>query len=448
MSADFPTPAPSDSPSAAPATPKANVKASVSKTSNVSLQRPKGTQDIFGPEAARWAFVETLCRTQFTQAGYQEIRTPAFEATELFERGVGEGTDIVNKEMYTFEKNDRRLSLRPEGTAGVVRAFAEQGMSRWPKPVRLFYMGPMFRYERPQAGRQRQFHQVGVELFGPEGPAADAEVILLAWRLFERLQLPGLSLEVNNIGTSACRERFKAEFRQRIEPRLPELCADCQTRFHTNPLRMLDCKNASCKAIYAEPEFKSFLETDFTSPECQAHFAELLRIFDALKIPYKRNFMLVRGLDYYSKTVFEITTTHLGAQNAVCGGGRYDRLMEDLGGPSTPAVGWALGMERLMALLPESVVAKPDFYIVTDRHAAAFAVADALREQGLRVEVDLSGQGFGKQMERAAKLNPEWVVSLGENEETEGVFALKNLNSGERHTVTRAELLALATKPV
>ena len=414
----------------------------------VALQRPKGTQDIFGPEAARWASVEAVCRTLFAQAGYQEIRTPVFESTELFERGVGEGTDIVNKEMYTFEKSERRLSLRPEGTAGVVRAFAEQGMSRWPKPVRLFYMGPMFRYERPQAGRQRQFHQVGVELFGPEGPAADAEAILLALRLFERLQLPALSLEVNNIGTSACRERFKAEFRERIQSQLEALCADCQTRFHTNPLRMLDCKNERCKAIYAQPEFKTFLETDFTSPECQAHFSELLRIFDALKIPYKRNFMLVRGLDYYNKTVFEITTTHLGAQNAVCGGGRYDRLMEDLGGPSTPAVGWALGLERLMSLLPDSVSATPDFYIVTDRHAAAFSLADALREQGLRVEVDLSGQGFGKQMERAAKLNAEWAISIGENEEAEGVFAVKNLRSGERSTRTRAELLTFKPKSI
>jgi histidyl-tRNA synthetase len=419
-----------------------------SSSRKIALQRPKGTQDIVGAEAGRWAFVEAVSREEFGRAGYQEIRTPVFEATELFERGVGEGTDIVNKEMYTFEKSDRRLSLRPEGTAGVVRAFAEQGMSRWPKPVKLFYMGPMFRYERPQAGRQRQFHQIGVELFGPEGPTADAEVILLAWRLFERLNIPGLSLELNNIGLPACRERFKAAFRELIQPQIGTLCEDCRTRYQTNPLRMLDCKNETCKAVYAQPDIRAFLETDFTSPECQAHFAALLTILDALKIPYRRNHSLVRGLDYYTKTVFEITATHLGAQNAVCGGGRYDRLMEDLGGPSTPAVGWALGMERLMTLVPEQPAPTPDFYIVTDRPAAAFTLAASLREQGHRVEVDLSGQGFGKQLERANRLNARWTVTLGEREEAEGVFQLREMRSGERKAVTRAELLTLDKKDV
>lgn len=408
----------------------------------VALRRPKGTQDIVGVEAGRWSFVEAVAREEFGRAGYQEIRTPVFEATELFERGVGEGTDIVNKEMYTFEKSERRLSLRPEGTAGVVRAFAEQGMSRWPKPVKLFYMGPMFRYERPQAGRQRQFHQIGVELFGPEGPAADAEAIILAWRLFERLGVPDLSLELNNIGLPACRERFKAGFRERIQSQLESLCADCRTRYQTNPLRMLDCKNEACKAIYAQPDIRAFLETDFTSPECQAHFSVLLAILDALKMPYRRNYSLVRGLDYYTKTVFEITTTRLGAQNALCGGGRYDRLMEDLGGPSTPAVGWALGMERLMELLPEVPIEAPDFYIVTDRPAAAFALALALREQGRRVEVDLSGQGFGRQLERANRLNVGWAILLGENEEAEGVFQLREMRSGAQTSVKRAELFA------
>ncbi len=410
------------------------------------LQRPKGTQDIFGDDIERWEYVESLCRLQFQNAGYQEIRTPVFEVTELFERGVGEGTDIVNKEMYTFEKGDRRLSLRPEGTAGVVRSFIEQGMGRWPKPVKLYYMGPMFRYERPQAGRQRQFHQIGVELFGLDTPAVDAEAIMLAMRLFEKLKLPNLALEINNIGTLQCRENFKAQFRKLIEPHLSALCEDCQKRYETNPLRMLDCKNPACKAIYALPEIKSYLESDFTSPECQAHFAELVRILESLKIPFKRNPYLVRGLDYYTKTVFEITSISLGAQNAVCGGGRYNHLVEDLGGPETPAVGWALGMERLMTLAGELPKRELDFYIVTDQHAAAFELADCLRAQDYKVDVDLSGKGFGKQLERASKLAARQAIILGESETQSGQVQVKNLSTGEQTVHVQQDFLAFCKR--
>ena len=406
------------------------------------LQRPKGTQDICGPEVERWEAVESLCRLQMQSAGYQEIRTPIFEPAELFERGVGESTDIVNKEMYVFEKNGRRLALRPEGTAGVVRAFIEQGMGRWPKPVKLYYMGSMFRYERPQAGRQRQFHQFGLELFGLDTPAADAEAILMAWRIFEKLKLPNLSLVLNNIGTMECRERFKAGFRELLTPYLSRLCSDCQTRYQTNPLRMLDCKNEACKAIYALPEIKRFLETDFTSEASQAHFAELLAILTALNIPYQRNYYLVRGLDYYTKTVFEITSTNLGAQNAVCGGGRYNRLVEDLGGPEMPAVGWALGMERLLSLVGELPTQPLDYYVVTDQHAIGMALAQELREQAYKVEVDLSGKGFGKQLERAVKLNARQAIIIGENEATQGIVQLKNLATGEQQTIARSDLLA------
>lgn len=408
------------------------------KTRREIIQRPKGTQDLFGPEAARWESVEALCRTHFRSAGYQEVRTPVFEHTELFERGVGEGTDIVNKEMYTFQKSERRLSLRPEGTAGVVRAFIEQGMARWPKPVKLYYMGPMFRYERPQAGRQRQFHQVGLELFGLDTPAADAEVILMAMRLFEALGLPNLSLEINNIGTTACRERFKLEFKAHIAPHLSSLCPDCQTRYQSNPLRMLDCKNPGCQAIYAQPSLQAFLQKDFTQEECQQHFAELLGILDALKIPYRRNFMLVRGLDYYTKTVFEITSTHLGAQNAVCGGGRYNTLVEDLGGPPTPAVGWALGLERLMTLVGERPVKALDYYLVSDQHAAAFDLAEQLRAHGHSVEVDLSGKGFGKQLERATKLDARYALILGSAEVQNGEVQVKDLANKQQRTLPYA----------
>jgi len=410
-----------------------------SKTRKEIIQRPKGTQDIFGLEAERWEAVEATCRQQLQSAGYQEIRTPIFESTELFERGVGESTDIVNKEMYTFEKSERRLSLRPEGTAGVVRSFVEQGMSRWPKPVKLYYLGPMFRYERPQAGRQRQFYQFGVELFGLDTPAADAEAILMAMRTFEALKLPNLQLQINNIGTLECRERFKAGFKALLAPQLDALCQDCQTRYNTNPLRMLDCKNESCKAIYNQPEVKAFLEKDFTSEACQAHFQELLSILDAMNVPYERNPYLVRGLDYYTKTVFEITSTNLGAQNAVCGGGRYNHLVEDLGGPETPAVGWALGLERLVSLVGELPQATLNFYIVTDQHAVAFEQAESLRHAGFKVEVDLSGKGFGKQLERAGKLQAHYAVIIGETEAQQDALQLKNLQTGEQKSLTRSE---------
>lgn len=415
-----------------------------SKTRKEIIQRPKGTQDIFGNEVERWEYVESLCRLKLQSAGYQEIRTPVFESTDLFERGVGEGTDIVNKEMYTFEKSDRRLSLRPEGTAGVVRAFVEQGMARWPKPVKLYYLGPMFRYERPQAGRQRQFHQFGVELFGLDTAAADAEVILMAMRIFEKLELPNLSLQINNIGTLECRDRFKTGFKALMESNLTELCADCQTRYNTNPLRMLDCKNETCKSYYSQPDVKAFLETDFTSEACQAHFAELVRILDTLKIPYQRNPYLVRGLDYYTKTVFEITSTNLGAQNAVCGGGRYNRLVEDLGGQETPAVGWALGMERLLTLVGDLPKRELDFYIVNDQHPVAFQLAEQLREAGYKVEVDLSGKGFGKQFERATKLDARQAIVIGETEAQQGTLQLKNLKTSEQRTITTQELLNLS----
>jgi histidyl-tRNA synthetase len=344
--------------------------------------------------------------------------------------------------MYTFEKSERLLTLRPENTAGVVRSFIEQGMSRWPKPVKLYYIGPQFRYERPQAGRQRQFHQIGVEVFGLDTPAADAEVIWTAMRFFETLKLPNLALEINNIGTPECRERFKTEFRTLIKPYLSQLCEDCQTRYNTNPLRMLDCKRETCKAVYAQPEIKAFLETDFTSPECQAHFKELTQILDALGINYRRNPYLVRGLDYYTKTVFEITSTSLGAQNAVCGGGRYNNLVEELGGPETPAVGWALGLERLMTLVGELPKRSLDFYIVTDQHAAAFELAGILRKQDYKVEVDLSGKGFGKQLERAAKLATRQVLILGEKEAQTLSLQVKHLATGEQETVSKADFLS------
>lgn len=402
------------------------------------LQRPKGTQDIFGEDIRRWQRMETIFREQMDRAGYLEIRTPVFEYTDLFRRGVGEATDIVNKEMYTFEQGGRELTLRPEGTAGTMRAYIEQGMSRWPKPVKLYYMGPMFRYERPQAGRQRQFHQMGLELVGLDTPEADAEAILLAMKFFESLGLPNLKLEVNNIGTPEERQQFRETFRTGARPFLEKLCEDCNTRYDANPMRMLDCKVDACREIYAGDEMKAIVEADFTGTESQAHFNRVTGILDQCGIPWTRNFKLVRGLDYYTNTVFEITSTHLGAQNAVCGGGRYDKLVELLGGPPTPAVGWALGMERLVSLLDKERPPELCYYIVTDQHAEAFRLADKIRGFGFSCEVDLSGKSFGKQLQQADRLGARQAVIIGEAEAVSGVAQLKDLRSGKQGPVDLA----------
>ncbi len=411
------------------------------------IQRPKGTQDIFLDKVALWHAVERTATQLLESAGYSEIRTPVFESTELFKRSVGEDTDIVNKEMYTFEKGDRSLTLRPEGTAGVVRAFIEQGLHRQPKPLKLFYSAPMFRYERPQAGRQRQFHQFGVEVFGADSPAADAEVIQLAMRLFERLGLPNLVLEINNIGDSASRQQFRESFCQLIEPVLLEFCDTCQTRFHTNPFRMLDCKNSACQEHYSEPTVARFLASEWTSEASQKHYTQVTTILDYLKIPYQRNHRLVRGLDYYNATVFEITSTHLGAQNTVCGGGRYDSLVEQLGGPSTPAVGWALGMERLVSLVEDCALPALDYYIVTDQHASALALADQLRQQGKSVEVDLTARAFGKQLATANKRHAHSAIILGEAEASSGQLQIKFLSSGQQIEQSRDDLLKSCKLP-
>jgi histidyl-tRNA synthetase len=407
-----------------------------------SLQRPKGTQDILPAEMPMWHQVENTARKKLALANYHEIRTPIFEYTDLFERGVGDTTDIVNKEMYTFEKGERRLTLRPENTAGVVRAFNENGMSRWPKPVKLFYIGPMFRYERPQAGRQRQFHQLGVECFGLDTPASDAEVIQQAIALFETLGLKDLALEINNIGCLDCRDAFKSQLKALVQPHLPSLCESCQERYNTNPLRMLDCKVPTCQAIYNTPDIAAFLNQDSTCEPCQTHYVALKTLLSGLAIPFAENKKLVRGLDYYTRTVFEVTCRHLGAQNAVCGGGRYNHLVEELGGQPTPAVGWAVGLERLTSLLEKSEETGLDCYIVSTEALAALKLAHAVREQtGLSVDLDLTGKGFGKQLAQADKLGARYALILGEEELAAGTVTLKDLKAGTQATKTMPELM-------
>lgn len=408
----------------------------------INIQRPKGTQDIRPQDAPRWQHVEATARRLMALANYHEVRTPIFESTELFERGVGESTDIVNKEMYTFLKGERSLTLRPENTAGVVRAYVENGMSRLPKPVKLYYIGPMFRYERPQAGRQRQFHQLGIEQFGLDTPASDAETLQLAMNLFQTLGLPGLSLEINNIGCPACRDAFKERLKALVKPQLETLCESCQNRYVVNPLRMLDCKEETCKTVYAGGDIGAFLEEDTSCEACQTHFSELKTLLNGLSIPFSQNKRLVRGLDYYTRTVFEITSNHLGAQNAVCGGGRYNNLVETFGGPPTPAVGWGVGLERLISLLPEHPLPTLSYFIVSQHPLEALRLCQQIRDKGHAADLDLSGKAFGKQFALADKLQATTAVVLGETEIQNQQVTLKNLKSAEQTTLSQAEFLA------
>ena len=399
----------------------------------------KGTKDILPNEMSVWHFMEEKAKEVFTKFGAKEIRTPIFEATELFARGVGDTTDIVNKEMYTFEKSDRSLTLRPENTAGVVRAFIENGMHRLSAPVKLWYKGPMFRYERPQAGRQRQFHQVGVEVFGIKQPTADAEVILMAVNYLKELGLNDLTVELNSLGCPKCREEFKTNLKKVIYPYLPQLCEDCQTRFDKNPLRLLDCKSPECQEIYAKSEIQAVIQGDFICEECSDHFEELKSYLDALGIKYERNKLLVRGLDYYNRTVFEIKSNNLGSQNAVCGGGRYDSLVKNLGGEDTPAIGFAMGMERLASLLGEKEEEKLNAYVVSNNTLEAIKLAEELRSKGLTCEFDLTNKKFVKQLEKASKV-AKFAVILGEDEISRNEVTVKNLDSGAQKTIKRNEL--------
>ncbi len=395
----------------------------------------KGTKDILPQDVGMWQFIEEKANKVFSSFGFKEIRTPIIESTDLFLRGVGETTDIVNKEMYTFEKSDRSITLRPENTAGVVRSYIENGMFRLSAPVKLWYKGAMFRYERPQAGRQRQFHQVGVEMFGAEKPQADAEIILTAVEFLKSIGLNDLEVEINSLGCPKCRAEFKEKLKNVIKPYLNDLCEDCNERFEKNPLRLLDCKVPQCQDIYAKEEIQKVIMSDFLCEDCREHYTKLKTFLDELDINYKENKLLVRGLDYYTRTVFEIKSNNLGSQNAVCGGGRYDNLVSELGANPTPAIGFAMGMERLISLLPEKEEIKTDVFIVSNNSVAAFKLAQILRANGLTVEMDLSDKKFTKQLEKASK-TANFAFILGEDEILSQKVSVKNLQTSKQQTVT------------
>ncbi len=403
----------------------------------------KGTKDILGEEIEKWHFVEKAMREVFENANYKELRTPIFEATELFARGVGDSTDIVNKEMYTFDQKGRSLTLRPENTAGVVRAYIEHGMHRISPPVKLFYKGPMFRYERPQAGRQRQFHQVGVEVFGMSAPSCDAEVISTAIAFLNKIGLNDLELEINSLGCEKCRANFREKLKEAVRPMLDKFCDDCKMRFEKNPLRMLDCKSPECQEYLATQAVQSVINSEFICEECQEHFDKLKGYLDALNIKYTVNKLLVRGLDYYNRTVFEIKSNSLGSQNAVCGGGRYDSLVETLGGVPTPAVGWAMGMERLMALIPDVSVKNIDAYIVSQDLNKSLKLTKILRDNSLKTEFDMQGKNFSKGFEKALKSGAKFAVILGEDEIKENKITVKNLATKEQQTVETDKALEI-----
>lgn len=404
------------------------------------IQAQKGTKDILPDEVSNWQKMESIAQNVFSKANFKEIRTPIFEATELFARGVGDSTDIVNKEMYTFEKSERSLTLRPENTAGVVRAYIEHGFSRLPQPVKLWYKGPMFRYERPQAGRQRQFHQVGVEMFGTKEPSADAEVINLAVKYLNELGLNNLDIEINSLGCPECRKNYRAAIKEVLKPYLKDLCEDCNFRYEKNPLRILDCKVDSCKAIFEKEEIQKVILGDFICDECKEHFEKVKEYLTALQIPYTVNKLLVRGLDYYNRTVFEIKSNNLGSQNAVCGGGRYDSLVETLGGVQTPAVGWAMGMERLNSLISKPENERLDVFVVAENMTETFKIMEELRNAGFSAEFDYANRKFKKQLDKAAK-SAKYALILMDDEINSGTVTLKNLDTSEQVNVSRSNYL-------
>ena len=412
--------------------------------------------DLLPGTLQRWQAVEAVAREHFLRSGFGEIRTPLLESTDLFCRGIGEGTDVVGKEMYSFsDRGDRSCTLRPEGTASVVRAAVQHGLLSQGSQ-KLWYSGPMFRYERPQAGRQRQFHQIGVEWLGAGRARSDVEVIALAWDLLAQLGVGGLELEINSLGTPEDRQAYREALVAWLEQRMDQLDPDSQARLTTNPLRILDSKNPETQALLEQAPTLA----DALSPDSRHRFAAVQEGLTALGIPYRLNPRLVRGLDYYGHTAFEITSDQLGAQATVCGGGRYDGLIGQLGGPATPAIGWALGMERLLLVLeaaaqadPQGPAARlvrppaPDAYLVNRgerAESAGLSLARALRQHGLLVELDSSGSAFGKQFKRADRSGARWALVLGDEEVERGEVRLKPLNQqSEESTVALSGIAAM-----
>jgi histidyl-tRNA synthetase len=406
---------------------------------------PRGTADILPEEQGYWRFVEdgaiALCRLY----GYQRLDTPAFEDSQLFTRSIGEGTDIVTKEMYTFkDRSGNILALRPEGTAPVCRAYLEHGMDNLPQPVKLYYLAAIFRYERPQAGRYRQHYQFGFEAIGDADPALDAEVVEMAWRFFELLELDGLYLYLNSIGCKECRPKYLESLKRYYSAHLADLCPDCKTRFEKNPLRLLDCKKAICCDV-AEAAPKS---SNYLCRECKAHFEAVTGYLEALELPFDINHRLVRGLDYYTKTVFEIQPLGEGAQSALGGGGRYDDLIEELGGKPAPAIGFAAGMERVVLNLKRQKIPVPNLsapsvfiaHLGDEAKLEAVKLASSLRKDGIAAIVSTGDRSLKGQLRQANSIGSSYATIIGEDEVKSGTVTLRNMMTGEQRTMSPAVL--------
>ena len=407
----------------------------------------KGTEDVLPKQSYRWQFVENIMREEARAYGFKEIRTPVFEHTELFARGVGQTTDVVQKEMYTFDtKGGESVTLRPEGTAGAARAVLEHSLEQDGLPIKASYFVSCYRYEKPQAGRLREFHQFGIEEYGTQAPAADAEIICLAQSVLDRLGLSQVHLEINSIGCPECRARYNQALKEYFTQYKDRLCPTCLTRLEKNPMRLLDCKSPEDKEIAKDaPKI-----TDYLCEECEAHFTEVKKYIDAAGVEYTVNPTIVRGLDYYTKTVFEFVTDCIGAQGTVCGGGRYDGLIEELGGKHMPSLGFAMGMERLLMVMDAQKIKIPDndktaLYIATMGDAAkvkAFELLRQVRECGLIAETDVVGRGLRAQMKYADKIGAKYSVVLGDNEIEENKARVKNMETGEQTELALDESFA------
>ncbi len=404
------------------------------------ITAPKGTQDLLPKDSGRWQAVENMIRELCAQYGFKEIRTPVFEHTEVFARGVGETTDIVNKEMYTFEdKGGRSVTLRPEGTAGIVRSFVENGLFNEALPAKLYYLIQCFRYEKPQKGRLREFHQFGIEMFGAPDPIADATVISMPYRLFQKVGLTGISLELNSIGCRECRAKYREALIEYFAKDQETLCPTCRERLEKNPMRILDCKSPVCQSIAKDAP----VITDYLCGDCADHFEAVKDYLDAMGIEYRVNPRIVRGLDYYNRTVFEFISNQIGAQGTVCGGGRYDGMTEQFGGAPQPGIGFAMGMERFMLVLEQAGLELPeeslcDLFIIPlgdQAKKAAVQLAGKLMNGGSRVQYDLLSRSVKAQMKYADKMGAKCTVVIGDSELEANQVTVKNMKNGEQAAV-------------
>ena len=404
------------------------------------IKAPRGTKDIIPSEVYKWHYIEKVIRDLCNVFGFREIRTPEFEHTELFERGVGDTTDIVQKEMYSFQdKGGRNITLKPEGTSPTVRAFIENKLYADPQPTKLYYMTPAFRYERPQAGRLRIHHQFGIEVFGSQHPSVDAEVISVAMALYDKLGIKNLELHINSVGCPKCRNEYNRILKEHLSSKLSKLCQTCNERYGKNPMRILDCKIEGCKEELKDAPY--ILE--HLCDECSIHFETVKQYLGTIGLEYSIDPKIVRGLDYYTKTAFEIISNEIGAQGTVCGGGRYDGLVEEIGGPPTPGIGFGMGMERLLLTLDQHNITIPrqnglDLFIATlgsDADKMAFQLIYQLRRQGIKVDKDVLGRSLKAQLKYANRIQARNVLILGQEELDEGWAIIKHMETGEQKEI-------------